>query len=67
MLTYAKSWGTNKVHYGRCASSVLVKDTIFGVEHTIKTQYSVHSIVGHYLVVCLRTAQALPFGDVASL
>ena len=67
MLTYAKSWGTNKVHYGRCASGVLVKDTIFGVEHTIKTQYSVHSIVGHCLVVCLRTAHALPVGAVASL
>ena len=67
MLTYAKSWGTNKVHYGRCASGVLVKDTIFGIEHTIKTQYSVHSTVGHCLVVCLRTAHALPVGAVASL
>ena len=45
----------------------MCKWCIIGVEHTIKTQYSVHSIVGDCLVVCLRTAQALPFGDVASL
>ena len=33
----------------------------------VETQYSVHSIVGHRLVACLRTAHALPFGAVASL